>query len=91
MLEPTLSICCFRYRTPDGDGLDELNQQLLRRLLHETDLVLSATVVRGSFVLRPCFINPRTKWEDVEALVDAVIAIGDDLARGGTGAARPSA
>lgn len=91
MLEPTLSICCFRYRTPDGDRLDELNQQLLRRLLHETDLVISATVVRGSFVLRPCFINPRTNWEDVEALVDAIVAIGDDLARRGAGAIPPSA
>lgn len=91
MLEPTLSICCFRYRTPDGDGLDELNQHLLRRLLRETDLVLSATVVRGAFVLRPCFINPRTDPTDVEALVEAVITIGDDLARGRTGASRSTA
>lgn len=79
MLEPTLSICCFRYRPPDARDPDALNQLLLRRLLRETDLVVSSTAVRGSFVLRPCFINPRTTQQDVEALVDAVIAIGDDL------------
>lgn len=79
MLEPTLSICCFRYRPPAGTDPDEVNQLLLRRLLRETDLVISATVVRGAFVLRPCFINPRSTHADVEALVDTVIAIGDDL------------
>lgn len=80
MLEPTLSICCFRYRAnADTADHDAVNQALLRRLLRETDHVISATMVRGAFTLRPCFINPRSTMADVEAMVDAVVALGDDL------------
>lgn len=34
---------------------------------------------RDDVGVRPCFINPRSTHADVEALVDTVIAIGDDL------------
>ena len=33
LLEPTLSICCFRYVAPGIDDLDSLNRQLRRRLI----------------------------------------------------------
>lgn len=78
--EPTLSICCFRHASPDGVDPDGLNQQLLRRLLRETDFMPSSTLVGGRFSIRPCFINVRTTAEHVDAFMDAVIGIGADLA-----------
>jgi aromatic-L-amino-acid decarboxylase len=82
VLDPVLSICVFRYR-PSGDpaeaAIDAANREILRRLARETRFVVSSTVVRGQFALRPCFINPRTSMSDVDAFVDTVIALGDTL------------
>jgi aromatic-L-amino-acid decarboxylase len=77
--EPVLSICCFRYRPDDLVDLDALNEQVHRRLLRETPYLPSATVVNGSFGLRPCFINPRTSSGDVDGLAAAVVRLGDEL------------
>lgn len=79
LAEPVLSICCFRYRRDGGLELDALNEQVHRRLLRETPYLPSATVVNGSFGLRPCFINPRTSSHDVDGLVDAVVRLGEEL------------
>jgi aromatic-L-amino-acid decarboxylase len=77
--EPVLSICCFRYRREGVANLDALNEQIHRRLIRETPYLPSATVVNGSFGIRPCFINPRTTSEDVDALAEAVVRLGDEL------------
>lgn len=79
--EPTLSICCFRYR-PNGASevqIDRLNADIAQRL-REEGIVPSTTRVRGTFAIRPCFINPRTMRADVDGLVDRVCALGDALA-----------
>ena len=80
LLDPVLSICVFRY-VPDGatepQQVDAANREILRRLARETRFVVSSTVVRGAFALRPCFINPRTSLADVDEFVDTVIAFGD--------------
>jgi aromatic-L-amino-acid decarboxylase len=83
LIDPELSIACFRHTGP-ADDLDAHNQVLLRRLIRETPHLPSATVVGGSFAIRPCFINRRTEPADVDAFVDAVIRIGDELAIGGS-------
>ena len=80
--EPVLSICCFRYRPPEweeGTRLDELNLAIATRLRAETPYVPSTTKVRDQWVIRPCFINPRTRLEDIDGLADAVRTIGDEL------------
>jgi aromatic-L-amino-acid/L-tryptophan decarboxylase len=78
-----LSICCFRYRPEPVDGLalDELNAEITRRLRAETGLVPSTMRIGGKLAIRPCYINPRTTIDDVNALVAAVREIGDRLAR----------
>jgi aromatic-L-amino-acid decarboxylase len=78
-IEPTLSICCFRY-VADVPDLDKLNAAVLRRLHLETPYLPSSTRVKGVLVLRPCFINPRTPPDMVDAFAEAVVAIGDELA-----------
>ena len=80
LAEPTLSICCLRYRVEGLDDLDRFNATLYRRLVRETPFLPSATVVNGTYGLRPCFINGRTSVEHVDGFIDAVIRIGDELA-----------
>jgi aromatic-L-amino-acid decarboxylase len=84
MLEPELSICCFRYVRPglSEPELDTLNLALLHRLHVETPYLPSSTRVRGSWALRPCFINPRTTPDLVDAFAAEVVRLGDELADG---------
>jgi aromatic-L-amino-acid decarboxylase len=88
LTEPELSIACIRYVGNVDAGaerlndLNNLNERLLRRLVRETAYLPSATVVEGAFAIRPCFINARTTDGLVDGLVDAVVAIGDELTTG---------
>ncbi|NIR45456.1 MAG: aminotransferase class V-fold PLP-dependent enzyme [Gemmatimonadetes bacterium] len=81
LAEPTLSICCFRYRRPDlGEAeLQELNAEIARRLRAEGEYVPSTTRVAGRFAIRPAYINPRTTIAEVDGLADRVREIGDSL------------
>jgi len=76
LLEPELSVTCFRYVADD-----QVNLEIARRLRRTTRSIPTSTTVDGRFAIRPCFINPRTELADVDALVDNVVAIGDELAR----------
>lgn len=75
VLEPTLSVVCFRYR--GSRDPEPVNREIVRRLLRTTPWVASSTTVDGTYVIRPCFINARTRDEHVDAFVAAVVAIGD--------------
>jgi aromatic-L-amino-acid/L-tryptophan decarboxylase len=79
--EPVLSICCFRYAVPGIDDLNAFNAALLRRLIRETPYAPSSTLVGGTYVIRPCYINARTNEEHVDGLVAAVVALCDELAQ----------
>jgi len=80
LLEPTLSICCFRYVSPRVSDLDQLNQQLIRRLVRENEFLPSTTRVDGQLALRPCFLGERTQSDQVDGLLQAVLRIGKALA-----------
>ncbi|MGQ0607809.1 MAG: pyridoxal phosphate-dependent decarboxylase family protein [Chloroflexota bacterium] len=84
---PTLSICCFRYRPTDtGEAtVDVLNSEIVHRLRAETRYVPSTTRIAGRLAIRPCYINPRTTWSDVEGMARAVREIGDQLTAGRSG------
>ena len=83
MTEPSLSICCFRY-VPKGIEhlanreayLDTLNERMMSDLQTGGAAFCSNAVLRGRFVLRACIVNFRTEADDVDALVDAAVAIG---------------
>ncbi len=81
LAEPTLSICCFRYRPPglDEDRLESLNIEISRSLRAEGTYVPSTTRVKGRFAIRPCYINPRTTLAEVDGLADEVRRTGDSL------------
>ena len=81
LTEPNLSIACVRYvgdGSHDPAALDAINARIHRRLVRETDFLPSTTIVKGSFVIRPCFISPRTTWELVEKFVPAIVRLGDE-------------
>jgi len=79
LLEPTLSICCFRYVGPGIADLDAFNRRLHRCLIHENENMPSTTLVNGKLALRPCFIGARSHQAHAEALVSDVLRIGDRL------------
>ncbi len=80
VMEPQLSVVCYRYRPGPGVDADELNRAILDRLRRETSVAPSGTQIGGRFAIRPCFINPRTTEREVAELVDAVVRLGDQLA-----------
>lgn len=84
LAEPTLSICCFRYHRSDltEPELDELNNEIARRLRAEGDYVPSTTRVGGRLAIRPVYINPRTTIAEVAGLANRVREIGDSLTSG---------
>ncbi|HEY0464797.1 MAG TPA: pyridoxal-dependent decarboxylase [Polyangiaceae bacterium] len=84
--QPTLSICCFRYLAPHVKNLDQLNQQLHRRLIRDNQHMPSTTRVNGHLALRPCFIGARSEPSHARALVADVLRIGGELAASWSGA-----
>ena len=68
----TLNIVCFRYRAGD-DAMQAANAADLQE---SGAVVLSTTVLEGRIVLRAAIVNHRTRTEDVDAIVTAVVAAG---------------
>ncbi|WP_029353532.1 aminotransferase class V-fold PLP-dependent enzyme [Bosea sp. 117] len=67
-----LSAVCFRHRARD-------NAAVLRRVLARGRVYLSNATINGQFALRACFVNHRTRPEDVAMIVEEVLAAADDL------------
>ena len=82
-----LSITTFRYVPPDVDrrpddqsALNVLNERLLDALQWSGRAYVSNALVNGRYVLRACIVNFRTDRPDLEALIEAVVDIGRELA-----------
>jgi aromatic-L-amino-acid decarboxylase len=79
-----LSIATFRYRPADLDPaaagsapyLNELNQALLVRLQRGGEAFVSNAVVDGRYLLRACIVNFRSRAQDIDQLIEAVVALG---------------
>lgn len=85
MAPVTLSTCCFRYVPADLRGrggaeaaglVSRLNAAVLGEVRARGRCMPSGTVLGSDFVIRPCFVNPRTGIGDVDALVEEVEAAG---------------
>ena len=78
----SMNIVCFRY-TPSGlpaEALNRLNEAILIALQARGIAVPSQTVLHGRFAIRVCITNHRSEDDDFDALVDAVVQIGAELA-----------
>ena len=93
MAPPSLSVVCFRYVGPgrgeeleagserDDQAVASLNRELLERLQLGGEAFLTSTELRGRFVLRACIVNHRSRREDVDRMLEAVVAIGRELVK----------
>ena len=78
----SMNIVCFRY-APDGmdaERLNSLNQAILTALQVRGVAIPSQTILDGRFAIRVCITNHRSELSDFDALIDAVVAIGGELA-----------
>lgn len=74
----SLNIACFRYRgrgLPPG-GLDRLNAEIVAGLHEQGIAAPSTTQIDGKKAIRACLCNHRTEQADLDALLDAVLALG---------------
>jgi glutamate/tyrosine decarboxylase-like PLP-dependent enzyme len=81
VVEPQLSILCFRYRPEglDDAAIDRINSAIRDQIQLEGDYLMSATQVHGRPVLRVCIINHATRAEHVEGLLASVLRIGESM------------
>jgi glutamate/tyrosine decarboxylase-like PLP-dependent enzyme len=78
-----LNIVCFRY-APDGlsdASLNAVNQEVLLRIQESGLAVPSGTVLGGRYAIRVAITNHRSRIEDFDALVKAVVSTGADVKR----------
>lgn len=68
----TLSAVCFRHRAKD-------NQAILKRVIARGRVYLSNATIGGQFALRACFVNHRTREEDVREIVSEVLAAAAEV------------
>ena len=69
-----LSAMCFRHREKD-------NEAVLKRVIARGKVYLSKAMINGEFALRACFVNHRTKEEDVRAIVFETIKAAKEVNR----------
>ena len=76
-----LNIVCFRYNSGGftDAALNALNQELLIRLHESGAAAPSYTTLSGQYVLRAAITNHRSRKEDFDILVDAVVRLGREL------------
>jgi glutamate/tyrosine decarboxylase-like PLP-dependent enzyme len=69
-----LNIVCFRYRSDDAD---RVNAKIVADL-HESGIVApSTTILDGRLAIRAAIVNHRTEARDVDALIEATLALGN--------------
>ena len=74
-----LNVCCFRFVAPglDEAALNALNEEILWRLQESGIALPSHTVLNGRFAIRVANTNQRSRQEDFDILVQAVLEIGE--------------
>ena len=70
-----LNIVCFRYRSAP-ETVDALNRNIVADIQEAGLAAPSTTVINGALAIRAAFVNHRSREEDAEALVSAVLAAG---------------
>ena len=69
-----LNIVCFRYRSPDAN---RVNADLVAALQESGVAAPSTTTINGQLAIRAAIVNHRTTISDIDALLNATLALGD--------------
>jgi glutamate/tyrosine decarboxylase-like PLP-dependent enzyme len=78
-----LSAVCFRYvgnRNLPEVRLNQLNSDILRRIIARGHVYLSNATLHSKFCLRACVVNHRTTDSDIDSVPAEVLAAGQELA-----------
>jgi len=67
-LEPELSVVTYRYVPKEGNA-DDLNRQLLRKVVEDGRIFISSTMLNGKFTLRFACLAFRTHLNTVDTLL----------------------
>ena len=84
--EPSLSVCCFRYRPTEVGGgdnaqayLNQLNGELENALASDGRALMTGTELNGHKVLRTCIVNHKATWQGVEQTLELIRELGEKL------------
>ncbi|MGH8226122.1 MAG: hypothetical protein ACRER1_08235, partial [Gammaproteobacteria bacterium] len=82
LLASDLSISCFRYRPREADEatLNRINEKIQHALMASGEILLSTTVLDGRYSLRVCIVNFRSRREDMDWIIERVLALGREFA-----------
>jgi aromatic-L-amino-acid decarboxylase len=69
-----LNIVCFRYRCEDSDAV---NAEIVSDLQESGVVVPSTTTLEGHLAIRAAIVNHRTQRCDLDALITAVVRLGN--------------
>jgi glutamate/tyrosine decarboxylase-like PLP-dependent enzyme len=75
MAPVALNIVCFRVDVPEADDLDALNAELVKDLQESGIAAPSTTRLGGRLVIRAAIVNHRTTEQDVDIMLDALLAL----------------
>ena len=82
LCEPQLSTVCFRHAPAGVTDLDDHNTALAAAIQADGRVYLASAVVDGVACLRVCFVNFRTRPEDVALVLEVARERGRRLASG---------
>jgi L-2,4-diaminobutyrate decarboxylase len=74
--QPVLTTVVFRF-----DGPDAVNATLRRQLLEQGRVVVGRTELGGRTWLKLTLLNPHARTDDIDAVLDAVVAAGAEVER----------
>lgn len=77
-----MNVVCFRYRAPglDDRALNTMNEEILLRLQETGIAAPSSTLLNGRYAIRCAIVNHRSRRDDFDALVEAVLKLGAEVA-----------
>ena len=80
LAEPTLNIVCFRLSPGrvGGEELDTLNRNIVADLQERGIAAPSTTRILGKLAIRVAITNHRSRRDDFDLLVQAVVAVGKE-------------
>jgi len=87
-----LNVVCFRFVVPSADQakLNALNTEILLRIQESGLAIPSQTMLDGKFAIRVAVTNHRSRREDFDLLVKAVVETGTALYSSGVPTILPS-
>ncbi len=77
----SLNVVCLRYAPthPSQPNWDAINEEIVIRLQEGGIAIPSGTVVNGRYAIRVANVNHRSRREDFDALIQAILELGRSL------------